>query len=142
MGSRDPPFVVVFVEMGITHRDAMRFQRRLELSEEFEHHFVSQTWRRSIEETLTAGWRLLEPFEDADLKRISPDTIQRFRNQVQTPKSHLDDDAHGLGNASGVIVRLGGSAAGVVGDRVVVATLEPGPAAYEFDAQAARQPPE
>ncbi|MEA1904145.1 MAG: V-type ATP synthase subunit B [Actinomycetota bacterium] len=67
--------VAIIGEASLSDQD----RRYLEFADDFENHYVSQSWRRSIEETLAAGWQVLEPFEDAALKRISPDVIERHR---------------------------------------------------------------
>jgi len=67
--------VAIIGEASLSDQD----RRFLQFADGFETGFVSQTWRRSIEETLAAGWRALEPFEDAALKRISPEVIRRYR---------------------------------------------------------------
>lgn len=67
--------VAIIGEASLSDQD----RRFLQFADGFESGFVSQTRRRSIEETLAAGWQALEPFEDAALKRISPEVIRRYR---------------------------------------------------------------
>ncbi len=55
-------------------------RRFLVFADRFESEFVSQGERRSVEETLDAGWALFEPFTDDELKRISPSTIETHRH--------------------------------------------------------------
>jgi V/A-type H+-transporting ATPase subunit B len=57
----------------------------LEFADRFEREFVTQDWHRSIEETLDAAWRVLDGFSDSTLKRISPETIRRFRPSPGEP---------------------------------------------------------
>ena len=53
--------------------------------EAFEREFLHQGDRlRTIDETLDAAWAVLAPFADRELKRISPDTIERFRSPPGT----------------------------------------------------------
>jgi V/A-type H+-transporting ATPase subunit B len=48
---------------------------------DFEQHFVAQEGRRSVEETLDEAWQRLAPFGDEQLKRVSSETIERYRPQ-------------------------------------------------------------
>ena len=54
-------------------------RRLLQFARAFEERFIHQAEGRTIDETLDAGWALLEPFEDAALKRIHPDVIREHR---------------------------------------------------------------
>lgn len=55
-------------------------RRVLAFVEDFEHRFVGQReQRRSIEETLDLAWDLLAPFPAADLRRITPELVERHR---------------------------------------------------------------
>jgi V/A-type H+-transporting ATPase subunit B len=51
----------------------------LRFAERFEQEFVTQDRHRSMDETLQSAWRVLEDFDDAALKRISPEIIETFR---------------------------------------------------------------
>lgn len=75
-GGRDLRSLVAIIgEASLSDED----RRYLRFADDFEHEFVSQPERRSIEETLAAGWRVLSPFAESSLKRISPETIRRYR---------------------------------------------------------------
>ena len=51
----------------------------LAFADEFEHTFVGQgDVRRSIEETLDLAWELFARFEPGELRRLSPDLIDRY----------------------------------------------------------------
>lgn len=53
-------------------------RRILAFVDDFEHRFVGQgERRRSIEETLDLAWDLLAPFPAAELRRITPELIER-----------------------------------------------------------------
>jgi len=67
--------VAIIGEASLSDED----RRFLTFADQFEREFVAQPERRSIEETLEAGWRVLAPFPDASLKRISPETIAAHR---------------------------------------------------------------
>jgi V/A-type H+/Na+-transporting ATPase subunit B len=67
--------VAIIGEASLSDED----RRYLTFADQFEKEFVSQPERRSIEETLDAGWRVLAPFPESSLKRISPETIARHR---------------------------------------------------------------
>jgi V/A-type H+-transporting ATPase subunit B len=54
-------------------------RQMLEFADTFEHSFVNQADRRSLEQTLDQAWSLLEPFPDAELKRIPETLLSRFR---------------------------------------------------------------
>jgi V/A-type H+-transporting ATPase subunit B len=54
-------------------------RRHLRFAEVFERQFLHQDQDRTIDETLDAAWSILEPFDDAELKRISSDVTARFR---------------------------------------------------------------
>jgi V/A-type H+/Na+-transporting ATPase subunit B len=55
-------------------------RRFLRFSDVFEREFVGQgDRRRTIVESLDLAWQLLEPFEDLDLSRVSPDLRRRYR---------------------------------------------------------------
>ena len=47
-------------------------RRALDFADDFEHRFVHQDGRRSLDETMELAWELLSDFPDADLKRIPP----------------------------------------------------------------------
>jgi V/A-type H+-transporting ATPase subunit B len=50
---------------------------------EFERRFVGQgPARRTIEQTLDLAWELLAPFPAGELRRISPDLLQRHRDRL------------------------------------------------------------
>ena len=51
--------------------------RALELAERFERELVSHTARRTVEETLAIGWRLLATLPRADLVRLSDEVHDR-----------------------------------------------------------------
>lgn len=55
---------------GLTDAD----RRAAEFSERFEREFVSQGARRTIDETISIGWRLLETMPREELARITPAT--------------------------------------------------------------------
>jgi len=67
--------VAIIGEASLSDQD----RRYLEFADRFEHEFIAQSWRRSIEETLSMGWQVLEPFDEASLKRISPEVIRAYR---------------------------------------------------------------
>jgi V/A-type H+-transporting ATPase subunit B len=55
-------------------------RRHLAFAEDFEREFVGQGGgRRSIDDTLEVGWRLLDRFPPGELKRIKPETLERRR---------------------------------------------------------------
>jgi V/A-type H+-transporting ATPase subunit B len=54
-------------------------RRLLAFADAFEGEFVTQTDRRSVAVSLDVGWRLLEPFDDDELKRIGTGTIAAAR---------------------------------------------------------------
>jgi V/A-type H+-transporting ATPase subunit B len=68
--------VAVVGEEALTERD----KRYLEFAERFEREFTSQGLNedRSIDETLDIGWELLAKLPEKELKRIDPDTIQKW----------------------------------------------------------------
>ncbi|MGD2101095.1 MAG: V-type ATP synthase subunit B [Acidimicrobiia bacterium] len=74
--------VAIIGEASLSDRD----RQYLEFADRFEADFVAQDWHRSIEETLATGWAVLEPFEDSALKRISPETVERFRPPGNRPE--------------------------------------------------------
>ena len=51
----------------------------LVFADDFEQRFIGQQGRRSVEQTLHAGWEQLAPFADEQLKRISVETIAAHR---------------------------------------------------------------
>jgi V/A-type H+-transporting ATPase subunit B len=55
-------------------------RRALDLAERFEREFVGQAGRRSLAETVAAGWRLLDTLPRDDLLRISDDTLAKHRS--------------------------------------------------------------
>ena len=68
--------VAVIGEASLSEGD----RRYLEFAERFERQFLHQGDEvRTIDETLDTAWDVLAPFTDADLKRISPETIARHR---------------------------------------------------------------
>ena len=56
-------------------------RRALDFAERFEREFVGQTERRSLVETLTAGWRLLESLPRDDLLRLRDTTLAARRER-------------------------------------------------------------
>ena len=54
-------------------------RRYLRFAEAFERQFLHQEDDRSIEQTLDLAWELLTPFPDGELKRVSPEVIERYR---------------------------------------------------------------
>ena len=55
----------------------------LAFADEFEGRFFGQrSERRSIEETLELAWELLARFPAAELKRITPDLVERYARPV------------------------------------------------------------
>ncbi|MDH3754685.1 MAG: V-type ATP synthase subunit B [Acidimicrobiia bacterium] len=56
-------------------------RRYLRFAEVFERNFLHQESSRSMDETLDLAWRVLEPFADAELKRIAPDIIAQYRHR-------------------------------------------------------------
>ncbi len=54
-------------------------RRILSFADEFEHRFVHQVKRRSLEETIDLAWDLLGGFPDDELKRIPPATLASRR---------------------------------------------------------------
>jgi V/A-type H+/Na+-transporting ATPase subunit B len=55
-------------------------RRILAFVDEFERRFVGQdTQRRSITETLDLAWELLGAFPAGELKRITPELVERYR---------------------------------------------------------------
>jgi V/A-type H+-transporting ATPase subunit B len=68
--------VAIVGESGLGDDD----RRYLTFADAFEQRFLHQgDSERSLEQTLDAAWQLLAPFADAELKRISPELIARFR---------------------------------------------------------------
>jgi V/A-type H+-transporting ATPase subunit B len=62
-------------EAGLSDAD----RRSLAFAERFEREFVSQERRRSLSETIAAGWRLLETLPRDDLLRIGDATWSAHR---------------------------------------------------------------
>jgi V/A-type H+-transporting ATPase subunit B len=56
-------------------------RRRLRFADEFEQRWVSQSGRRSVEDSLDLAWQLLAPFAPAELKRVAPDLVERHHRQ-------------------------------------------------------------
>lgn len=77
----------------------------LAFADRFEAEFVQQgEGRRSIEETLAIGWRLLRAFSPEALTRISRALIERYRREGGedgTGAAHADGAAHDTGAAAG-----------------------------------------
>ncbi|MDH3499296.1 MAG: V-type ATP synthase subunit B [Acidimicrobiia bacterium] len=67
--------VAIIGEEGLSEED----QRFLTFADAFERQFVAQQTRRSFSESLEIAWKLLVPFTDLELKRISPETLARRR---------------------------------------------------------------
>ncbi len=67
--------VAIIGEEGLSEADG----RVLDFADAFEQQFVSQAEPRSFAESLDLAWRLLAPFPEGALKRISPATIAAFR---------------------------------------------------------------
>jgi len=78
--------VTIIGESSLSDDDRMNLQ----FADDFEERFVSQEWRRSIEETLAAAWALLEPFDEAKLKRLSSEMIERYRSADEVVPSVAD----------------------------------------------------
>ncbi len=53
-------------------------QRYLEFGERFEQQFVNQRMRRTLEESMQAGWLVLGLLPDSELTRLSNDQIAKF----------------------------------------------------------------
>lgn len=67
--------VAIIGEEALTDRDRLY----LKFAEEFEKQFLGQgETDRTIEETLTIGWKLLSAFPKGELKRIKQDHVDRF----------------------------------------------------------------
>ncbi|MDR7484871.1 MAG: V-type ATP synthase subunit B [Armatimonadota bacterium] len=67
--------VAIIGEEALTERDRLY----LKFAEEFEREFLGQGQTdRSIDETLTIGWRLLSMFPRGELKRIKQDHVDRY----------------------------------------------------------------
>jgi V/A-type H+-transporting ATPase subunit B len=68
--------VAVVGEEALTERD----QKFLEFAERFESEFINQRVDedRSIDETLDLGWDLLSILDERELKRISPEFIEKY----------------------------------------------------------------
>jgi V/A-type H+-transporting ATPase subunit B len=61
-------------------------RRILAFVEEFERRFVGQNaQRRSITETLDLAWELLAAFPAGELKRITPELVERYRTTAPNP---------------------------------------------------------
>ncbi len=69
--------VAIIGETSLTDAD----RRYLDFARQFEERFVRQHGRRTIDETLDLAWSLLDPFSDADLKRINPQLLEQFRSE-------------------------------------------------------------
>ena len=56
----------------------------LQIAETFEKKFVQQGLNedRNIEHTLDLGWEVIQPLTDAEIKRIKPEMIEKYRNRV------------------------------------------------------------
>ncbi|HEX9644049.1 MAG TPA: V-type ATP synthase subunit B [Acidimicrobiia bacterium] len=68
--------VAIIGEAALSDND----RRYLGFAEDFERRFIHQGGAaRSIDETLTRAWELLEPYTAAELKRIHPDTVAARR---------------------------------------------------------------
>ncbi len=74
--------VAVVGEEALTDRD----KKCLEFADEFESRFVTQSREenRSIEETLTLGWNLLDILPESDLKRIDEAHIKKYHPKHRT----------------------------------------------------------
>jgi V/A-type H+-transporting ATPase subunit B len=67
--------VAIIGEEALTDRDRLY----LKFAEEFEREFIGQGQSdRSIEDTLSIGWKLLSKFPRAELKRIKQDHVDRY----------------------------------------------------------------
>jgi V/A-type H+-transporting ATPase subunit B len=67
--------VAIIGEEALTTRDRLYLQ----FSERFEKEFLNQGQTdRSIEDTLSQGWKLLSMFPKGELKRIKQDHVDRF----------------------------------------------------------------
>ncbi len=67
--------VAIIGEEALTERDRLY----LKFAEEFEREFIGQGQTdRSIEETLTIGWKLLSGFPRGELKRIKQDHVDKY----------------------------------------------------------------
>ncbi len=62
---------------------------------EFESRYVSQGYyeNRSVEETLDLGWELLSMFENAELKRIDVELIEKYMPRFRKKSSGADEPA-------------------------------------------------
>ena len=68
--------VSIIGEAALTEDD----RRYLTFAEEFEDRFIGQGGeRRTIEETLDLGWKLLDPFPPEQLNRLDPELVKRRR---------------------------------------------------------------
>jgi V/A-type H+-transporting ATPase subunit B len=57
-------------------------RRYLAFADEFEATYIGQgDRRRDMQETLDLGWKLLRHFPDADLKRLKPEFLARYRHR-------------------------------------------------------------
>ncbi len=58
----------------------------LQVAERFEKMFVRQGLNedRTIEQTLDIGWQVIDPLSDAEIKRIKPELIEKYRRRTTT----------------------------------------------------------
>lgn len=75
--------VAVVGEEALTEQD----RKFLEFADRFEYEFIAQGEfdNRSIFQTLDIGWELLTMFPDAELKRIVPETIEKYHPLNRDP---------------------------------------------------------
>ncbi|MGL5809162.1 MAG: V-type ATP synthase subunit B [Nocardioides sp.] len=69
-------------------------RRFLAFCERFEREFIGQgRERRTTGESLDLAWRLLAPFDDIDLARVTPELRRRFAPPTSVTGSHTKEDS-------------------------------------------------
>jgi len=60
-------------------------RKHLKFAEKFEREFIAQGEyeRRSIEETLNLGWKLLSEIPEEELKRVSPEAVEKYLKRAK-----------------------------------------------------------
>ena len=82
--------VAIIGETSLSDED----RRYLDFADEFEKTFVGQGRSdRTIEESLDLAWHLLSAFPVADLKRIHPEIIDRYRRSLKKSNRSVDLNA-------------------------------------------------
>jgi V/A-type H+/Na+-transporting ATPase subunit B len=71
-------------------------RRYLAFAAAFERTYLDQgTQRRTLAETLELGWRLLDPFPDAELKRVTTDQLAKYHQPNDAVRSSSRPDGSG-----------------------------------------------